>query len=179
DPSRFEEPAQVFALSGGACLIRREALDRVGPFDPKYFMYFEDVDWSFRASLVGYRIGYQPLAIVRHLVGASAGSGFTPFVRFHTIKNFWLLYLKNMPTLLLWRHLPKFLLFQAFMLASSVRNGVALPHLKGLGWVVVRLPGLLLWRRAVQRDRRVDNSALSIMITQHLPPQYRRRFKGN
>lgn len=176
DPAKFDDSTQVFALSGGACLIRREALDRVGPFDPKFFMYYEDVDWSFRARLAGYGIRYQPLAVVRHLVGASSGGGYSPLVRFHAVKNSWVLYLKNMPTPLLWRYLPKFLLSQALMLASSIRHGLLLPHLKGLGWVIASFSWLVVSRRNVQRNRRLGTSDVSLMITQQLPPQYRDRF---
>jgi N-acetylglucosaminyl-diphospho-decaprenol L-rhamnosyltransferase len=56
----------------GACLVaRRAAIDQVGPMDPAYFMFNEDVDWSRRMNEAGWRVTYVPAARVVHRVGAS------------------------------------------------------------------------------------------------------------
>src|SRR5579864_4174096 len=47
----------------GACLmLRRAALDRVGFFDPRYFMSGEDLDLCYRLKLGGWKIFYLPTA---------------------------------------------------------------------------------------------------------------------
>jgi len=38
------------ALSGAFMLVKRVAIDSTGGFDPKYFLYFEDFDWSVRLN---------------------------------------------------------------------------------------------------------------------------------
>ena len=51
----------------GACLmLRRAALDRVGFFDPRYFMFGEDIDLCYRLKLGGWKIFYQPTASAVH-----------------------------------------------------------------------------------------------------------------
>ncbi|MFN0150989.1 MAG: glycosyltransferase [bacterium] len=51
----------------GACLLaRREAIDRVGLMDERFFMYFEDVDWCYRMSKAGYKVFYLPSAEMKH-----------------------------------------------------------------------------------------------------------------
>jgi GT2 family glycosyltransferase len=50
-----------------ACLVlRRSALDRVGFFDPRYFMFGEDLDLCYRLKLGGWKIFYVPAATATH-----------------------------------------------------------------------------------------------------------------
>ncbi len=61
----------------GACLLlRRTAFDSVGGFDPRQWMYAEDLDLSWRLRQQGWRTAYQPAARVRHESGASAQRAF-------------------------------------------------------------------------------------------------------
>jgi GT2 family glycosyltransferase len=56
-----------------ACLmLRRSALDRIGFFDPRYFMFGEDLDLCYRLKLGGWKIFYLPPAIAHHLVKAAS-----------------------------------------------------------------------------------------------------------
>jgi GT2 family glycosyltransferase len=68
---------------GGCLLVRREALDRCGPMDDRFFLYFEDVDWCYRMWRCGYEVVYLPDArfVHRHR-RASARGAFT--------RSFWL-----------------------------------------------------------------------------------------
>jgi N-acetylglucosaminyl-diphospho-decaprenol L-rhamnosyltransferase len=56
-------------LSGSCLLLRREAFDEVGGFDPGYFMYFEDLDLGERLGAAGWLNIYVPSAIVCHTGG--------------------------------------------------------------------------------------------------------------
>lgn len=80
------ESTPVFGFSGGAAFIRRNALDEVGGFDPTLFMYYEDVDVSWRLRLAGWDIGHAPHAVVVHRHAASSGSD-SPLVRYQSIRN--------------------------------------------------------------------------------------------
>jgi len=51
---RFTE---VDFVSGSLMIIKREVIDKVGFFDPRYFMYYEDVDFCYRAKQFGFKIG--------------------------------------------------------------------------------------------------------------------------
>ena len=60
--------SEVHEMDAGtaACLmLRRSALDRVGFFDPRYFMYGEDLDLCYRLRLGGWKIFYLPTASAR------------------------------------------------------------------------------------------------------------------
>jgi N-acetylglucosaminyl-diphospho-decaprenol L-rhamnosyltransferase len=58
-------------LSGSCLLMRREAFDSVDGFDPRYFMYFEDVDLGDRLARAGWLNVYVPEAEVVHIGGHS------------------------------------------------------------------------------------------------------------
>lgn len=58
-------------VSGACMLIRTEAFERIGGFDDKFFMYFEDVDICARLNAAGWRVVYGPSAEVQHF-GAHA-----------------------------------------------------------------------------------------------------------
>jgi N-acetylglucosaminyl-diphospho-decaprenol L-rhamnosyltransferase len=53
-------------LSGACLLMSRDVFTKVGGFDPRFFMYFEDVDLGFRLGKDGYRNVYEPSVTVTH-----------------------------------------------------------------------------------------------------------------
>jgi len=69
---RLAEGGAVDWLSGACLLVRREALDAVGRFDERYFMYFEDTDLCRRLWAAGWEVRFWPGAEVLHVGGASA-----------------------------------------------------------------------------------------------------------
>jgi GT2 family glycosyltransferase len=69
DPVTLETPW----ASGAALLVRRSAFEAVGGFDPRIFMYGEDVDLSWRLRAAGWRVLYQPKLAVLHETYREAG----------------------------------------------------------------------------------------------------------
>lgn len=61
--------APVDWLSGCAWILRREAVEAVGPLDEDYFMYWEDVDYCRRLHDAGWRVLATPDVEIRHGVG--------------------------------------------------------------------------------------------------------------
>ena len=57
---------EVDAGTGDCLMIRRAALDRVGFFDPRYFMYGEDIDLCYRLKMGGWKVFYLPTAVANH-----------------------------------------------------------------------------------------------------------------
>jgi GT2 family glycosyltransferase len=62
----------VLFASGAAMVMRAEVFRRVGGFDERYFMFFEDVDLGWRLWLLGYRVRYVPGSVVYHRHHATA-----------------------------------------------------------------------------------------------------------
>jgi len=68
----FEEPVEVEWTSFAAVAIRRAALERIGPMDEGYFMYYEDIDYCRRAAQRGWKVVHWPRARAVHLRGGSS-----------------------------------------------------------------------------------------------------------
>jgi N-acetylglucosaminyl-diphospho-decaprenol L-rhamnosyltransferase len=61
-----DAPHAVDWVMGAALVLRREALDEVGLFDEKFFLYSEEVDLQFRLRQAGWDVHYFPAATVVH-----------------------------------------------------------------------------------------------------------------
>jgi GT2 family glycosyltransferase/glycosyltransferase involved in cell wall biosynthesis len=66
---------EVDYCSGSALMVRRDLFERVGGFDPRFApAYYEDTDLCFSLRELGYRVLYEPRAVVVHLEGGSHGT---------------------------------------------------------------------------------------------------------
>jgi GT2 family glycosyltransferase len=63
-------PVDVEAISGSFMLVKRRALDEVGPLDEGYFLHCEDLDWFVRFRQAGWTIALVPDVSVVHHKGA-------------------------------------------------------------------------------------------------------------
>ena len=87
-PTAEEGEAQpVDWVVGAVLLVRREALDQVGGFDERYFMYSEELDWCRRAVTAGWQVAYFAGAQVVHHEGRSSEQRIAArHIRFQTSK---------------------------------------------------------------------------------------------
>ncbi len=69
DPS---QPAQVDWVPGAFSIIRADVLEELGAFDPRFFLYGEEVDLCRRIKSAGYEIWYWPDILVVHVGGESS-----------------------------------------------------------------------------------------------------------
>jgi GT2 family glycosyltransferase len=70
----YGAPRLVDAATGAFLLLRRAALDDVGPFDERFFVYCEEVDWQIRAARHGWRTQFLPALEAYHeTTGSSPG----------------------------------------------------------------------------------------------------------
>lgn len=83
DRGQFDRDQEVDYVNGCAMLVRRDALERTGPWDPTYFVGVEDADWCVRMKRLGYRCHYAHRARLWHMISHSTGS-YTPFRTFQS-----------------------------------------------------------------------------------------------
>jgi GT2 family glycosyltransferase len=75
DLGQFDHWQELPSACFAATLINRAAWQAVGPVDEDFPMYYEDVDWCYRARLSGYKILPAPQAIVYHAFGGKVPGG--------------------------------------------------------------------------------------------------------
>jgi GT2 family glycosyltransferase len=69
-----EAPSPALAVTGACMYVRREVIERIGAFDERYAMAYEDVDWCLRAWQAGFRVLYFPSAQLVHHESLTRGS---------------------------------------------------------------------------------------------------------
>ena len=79
DNSHPTEPIYPDWIMGSAILTTRQAVEKVGPMDERFFLYFEDVDWARRFWENGLKVQYFPEAVMMHYHQRSSRAGFDFF----------------------------------------------------------------------------------------------------
>ena len=170
--AEFEPPPEIFGISAGAGLYRREVFEQLGLLDEQFGAYFEDSDLSFRARLAGYRAEFVREAVAYH-VGSASLEGRTWWRARQCCRNHALLVIKNMPARLLLRHAPEILcerLHQIRSFVSAARGEFGLAKalimlLQLWGSLFTALPHALKERAKIQRRRTLDIEALDAILT--------------
>lgn len=76
DHGQFDTLEETAFASGCCMLVKKEVLEKVGLFDERYFLYYEDNDLNQRAKHAGFKILYAPAAKLWHKnAGSAGGSG--------------------------------------------------------------------------------------------------------
>jgi GT2 family glycosyltransferase len=112
-------PADRDFLSGCCILIRREALQRVGLLDERYFLYYEDLDWSVRFHKAGLKGQVIPNAKLLHKVSRSSGGSDSPNERYWHARSSILYFRKHV-------HGWNWLVIFPWRLASALRISLRL-----------------------------------------------------
>ncbi|EKD90112.1 MAG: hypothetical protein ACD_32C00014G0005 [uncultured bacterium] len=92
----FSQKAEIHAFTGASVIIRKEIFEKLGGFDDKYFMYYEDVDLGLRMQRQGYKIVYEPESVVYHIHSGSSKE-WSRFFTYHVEKNHLATLVKHFP----------------------------------------------------------------------------------
>ncbi len=90
---RVAEPPTTAAseveMAGACCVLApRTLFERVGLFDERFFLYYEDTDLFTRARRAGFRIVYEPAAVIHHVgSGSSGGTRVSPLTLYYNTRN--------------------------------------------------------------------------------------------
>jgi GT2 family glycosyltransferase len=152
DRGQYERREEVFGGNGASLLLRREALADVGGLDESFFMYYEDTDLCWRLRLRGWRVLYEPAAVVEH-EHAGSSREWSPFFTFLVDRNRLFMLLKNARPAFLARSYAGFLRRSAA--AETGRAGPTRQKVRGrvLRSYAAHLPEML-WKRSLVRARR-------------------------
>jgi GT2 family glycosyltransferase len=97
DGQKFNRLTETAYACGCALFVSRTILEKIGFFDEKFFAYFEETDFCYRAKAAGFRSFFVPAAVVWHKVSSSSGGEKSPLFYYYMNRN-----------VMLWaeRHLP-------------------------------------------------------------------------
>jgi GT2 family glycosyltransferase len=97
DVPECDSPCDTEWLTGCAILFRVSALRSVGLLDPRYFLLYEDADWSLRARRLGWRLRFVPGARLWHKVSLSFGQTWSAAYLYYYARNRCLWIERNFP----------------------------------------------------------------------------------
>jgi hypothetical protein len=66
DLGQYAQPMPTGYAHGAAMMVPRQVLERVGPMEDSFFLYYEEVDWSERIRRAGFEVWVEPRAKVHH-----------------------------------------------------------------------------------------------------------------
>lgn len=178
------ESNYVFGASGGASLYSCRVFENIGLFDENFFVYYEDVDVSFRAQLAGFKVFYTNQAVAYHKQGASSSK--VPGLAIqHTFKNLPLLFWKNIPLGLLIPVGLRFLLTYILIFSNAIKNGRGKYALRGCLGSIYYFWTSALWKRVrIQWNRKVSSQYISSILLHDIPKEqtgmrkFRKIFTG-
>jgi GT2 family glycosyltransferase len=73
DHGQYDKIERIDFATGCCMMFSRDVLEKVGLFDERYFLYYEDADLNERIKRAGYEIYYVPTAVLVHINAASSG----------------------------------------------------------------------------------------------------------
>jgi GT2 family glycosyltransferase len=164
DQGQYDRAEYVFGGTGAACLYRRRMIEEISIngefFDSDFFAYREDADVAWRAQLAGWKCWYTPLALAYHVrsVLPSNRRSVPAVLNMHSVKNRWLMRIKNMTAGVYKRYwLPITMRDLVVVVGCLVREWTSLRAF----WLVLRsFPSTLAKRRVIMQRRRVSDDRM-------------------
>ena len=96
DTGKFEKVKESEYITGAAILIKRKVFEKIGFFDDKYFIYYDESDFCLRARKTGFSIYIQPKAVAYHAFSGTVEVN-SPFQKYYTTRNHYLFVERNAP----------------------------------------------------------------------------------
>jgi GT2 family glycosyltransferase len=86
DLGQFDEVRPTWGAHGAAMMVRRDVIESVGRFPEKFFLYYEEWDWTARILKAGYKVFFQGLATIYHKESMSVGK-LNPLKEYYLTRN--------------------------------------------------------------------------------------------
>lgn len=173
---KYNKPFEIFSAYGACFLVKREIIERIGLFDSDYFAYFEETDLCHRTWLAGYSVMTYPTVRVFHKGAQTSAMLPSAFIQFHSFKNKFYSYLKNLGHYyLLAMLIPHLLICEIGSLIYLFlgKSGYALAIQKAIFWNISRLKKIVNQRKQIQKNiRRVSDSSFIPKLTRSVGIKY-------
>jgi len=173
DYGQYDSITETFYAQGAAIVVRRSVIEKVGLFDPHYFMYYEETDLCWRIWLAGYKVAVIPEAIVYHYGGGSTtfkSSDYEKYFKFfHLRRNHLMTMLKNYSVPNILKYTLSFMIkmiFISILWSFSGEKIKAKAYLDALLWIFFHLNLIARKRVSIQKIRRIPDA---VLMTKMIP----------
>lgn len=97
DKGQFDQIEETELATGCCMMIKREVLEKVGIFDDRYYLYYEDSDLNIRVKKAGFKIMFVPRSVIFHKNAGSAGGSGSTLQDYYITRNRLLFGMKYAP----------------------------------------------------------------------------------
>ena len=176
DPNSNKDYNECFSVLGAAFIARKKIIDKIGLFNKRFFLDYEDSDFCWRVRLFGSKPVVVHSSRVRHLNGGTINSFYltSPILQFHILKNKIYMLLMNYELTNVIKYVPWTILSQVYdltnrMISSLFARGIAKKILKSMGlagpmslaYLLIHFPEIWNDRLNVQENiRKVRDSEI-------------------
>ena len=122
DIGQYNKREEIFSGYGAAMAFKKDLIKKIGYFNHDYEMYYEEIDFCWRARLAGYEILYVPSSVVYHKFRGS-DSQFSRKMRYYVERNRLRTLLQNYSSLMLLKTIPMYLLLKTMESIFYISTG--------------------------------------------------------
>ena len=161
DNGHYLKPEYVFGATAAAALYRRKMIQDVALggefFDNDFFVYREDADVAWRAQLLGWKCLYTPMARGYHVRSVLPGNrrALPAVINMHSVKNRFLMRIKNITPGVYWRNMFSITLRDAIVLTACLVHEHS--SLRAFPYLIRNFRRFLVKRREIMSRRRVTD----------------------
>jgi GT2 family glycosyltransferase len=166
DYGQYDSVSETFYAQGAAIIVRRNVIEKIGLFDPVYFIYYEETDLCWRIWLAGYKVAVIPEAVVYHYGGGvmtqkDPQKKYLMFFRLR--RNHITTMLKNYSLPNIFKYTLPFL---AMMLVTAIKWSLSEERVKARAyysaflWVFSHIGLIVRRRRFIQKIRKISDEEL-------------------
>ena len=181
DRGQYNSSIEIVAL-GAALAVRKEVARQVNGFDEKLVHYTDDLDFSWRVWISGYRIVLSPKSLVYHFTKKHQPSW---RLYFHLSKNSYRMILKNYELTNVVKFVPYSLAINAcsviFVFIKRFSPASFIGFLLGIFWNVIYISNTLSERKKVNGYRKVKDNFIfkKIMVGESALSIYKKLYLTN
>ncbi len=163
----YNHKMEIFSANGACILVRKSLIAKIGLFDPDFFNYFEESDFCWRVWLAGYKVMYNPQAVIFHKGSQTSFTLGSYFMQYYSFRNRFCSLIKNLEFEKMLKILPLHLLIcnalsLVFLFLGQIPRFWAIQ--KAIGWNVVNVRKTLTKRTSIQGLRvKTDDELFSII----------------
>lgn len=166
--NRRNKREKIFCPCGAAAIYSKEMLEKIKEngfyFDPDYFCYAEDLDLGFRGRLVNFNCLLAEKAVVYHKISKTTFEKSNLAV-FYTYRNIIWTLIKNLPTALWLKYLPKIIFGQLLIILLYFLRRKPVLILKAYFSIFSKIWRMLVKRKKIQKNRQISVADLEKYFT--------------
>lgn len=167
DKGQYDKGEYIFGACAGAAFYKKELFTKIGLFEESFFAYYEDVDFSFRAQLAGYKCYYEPRAVCYHKRGGTSTIFASGFQTELCERNLVWMRFRTYPLAIYLLYQPLFFLARCrryYTFYKDISGTLALKafrgYLRGIFTAIFKLHE----RNIIQRTKKVSNAYIKSLF---------------